>query len=220
MKYASYKATGEEKIPAIIVKGEMQTPVWIQQLWDTGEYQLYVRKNGCGHCCAAMALRMHGVDIDPHSEYALCRRLWGAPRDEGERRQGNFQSVVGIAKIINHFGVPASYHGVPDAESAIAHILDCLEDGKIVIFESHPTEDYPDNPFSKGEHWVMAVGFTEDGGILVANSSNRLFGDGVQIVDADTIRRALYLGACPDDSMTYGEWRDEFIYGVGYVVVG
>lgn len=219
MIFASYKYEDSEKIPATVSLGERTTPVWIQQRWDSGEYLIYVRKNGCGHCCAAMALNLFGVKIDPHGEYALCRSLWGAPRDEGERRQGNFQSVSGIVKILEHYGVPAECFGVPDRESAAEHIERALGEGRVVIFESHPSEDFPDNPFSTGEHWVMAVGYTEDGKILIANSSERAIATGIQLVDIETVKRALYLGAAPED-MTWGEWRDEFIHGVGYIIVG
>ena len=219
MVYASYRSQDNELIPAIVSLGEMQTPVWVQQRWETGEYAIYVRKNGCGHCCAAMALNMHGVNIDPHEEYELCVKLWGHPEIDGHEKQGNFQSVDGIAKIIRHHGVAAESFGVPDRECAIEHICRALRDGKLVIFESHPSEDFPDNPFSTGEHWVMAVGYTEDGEILVANTSLRATDKGYQLVDADTVKRALYLGASPAD-YTWGEWRDEFLGGVGYVVVG
>lgn len=219
MEYATYTLTGDPEIPATVSLGERKTPVWMQQLWQTGEYAEFVRKNGCGHCCAAMALNMHGIDIDPHGEYALCRELWGAPSRDGERSQGNFQSISGIVKILNYHGVAAECFGVPDSEAATAHIEAALGDGKLVIFESHPTEDFPENPFSTGEHWVMAVGYTPSGEILVANSSLRATDRGVQLVTRDTVRRALYLGSSPLD-MTWGEWRNEFKNGTGYVIVG
>lgn len=219
MKYARYRFTGEERIPAIVGIGEGETPVWTQQLWDEGEYAEFIVRNGCGHCCAAMALTLFGVPTDPHEEYMLCRELWGAPEIVGHEKQANFQSVSGIAKIIRHFGIKAEVFGIPSIEDAIRRITAALREGKPVIFESHPREDNPDNPFSKGEHWVMAVGYTEDGRILVANSSNKVPGDGVNLVDESTVADALYLGADPED-YTWGEWRDEFIHGVGYIIVG
>lgn len=221
MTYASYKVRDDEKIPVTVTLGEREMPVWIQQRWETGEYAIYVRKNGCGHCCCAMALRLYGIDIDPHEEYALCRKLWGEPRAEGADRQGNFQSVTGITEILNYHGIHAECFGVPDRESAIAHITAALREGKPVIFESHPREDFPDNPFSPGEHWVMAVGYTEDGKILVANSSERAATcpEGINLTDEETIAKALYLGATPKD-YTWGQWEDEFLHGTGYIIVG
>lgn len=219
MIYARYRFTGDEKIPAVVGIGGRETPVWTQQLWDEGEYAEFIVRNGCGHCCAAMALNLFGVRINPHEEYALCRELWGAPKIDGHNGQGNFQSVSGIAKIIGHFGIAAEVYGVSTREEAAARIESALREGRPVIFESHPREDNTDNPFSRGEHWVMAVGYTEDGKILVANSSNRVPGDGVNLVSIATVSDALYLGADPAD-YTWGEWRDEFLHGVGYIVVG
>jgi len=218
MNFVTYAFTNNPKIPAIIKIGNKSTPVWIQQLWDTGEYQLYVRKNGCGHCCCAMALNLYGFNINPHDEYTLCRELWGEPSRE-KRDQGNFQSITGIVKILHHYGVKAECFGVPDTYEAIEHIKRALDEGKQVIFESHPTEDFPENPFSQGEHWVMAMGYDNNGGIVVANTSDKATSIGVQIVDLETIRRALYLGSDPTD-MTWGEWKNDFKNGTGYIIVG
>jgi hypothetical protein len=167
---------------------------------------------------------MHGIAINPREEYALCRELWGAPKelrrpDGTKEGQGNFQSNAGIVKMLRRHGVPAEGFGVPSRDAAREHIDGALRRGRLIIFESHPTADFPDNPFSTGEHWVMAVGYTEDGRILVANSSNKVPGDGVNLVDEATVSEALYLGAEPED-YTWGEWRDEFIHGVGYIIVG
>ena len=64
MQYASYELIHTDLIPAIVRIGDAATPVWHQAKWSEGEYQEFVRKNGCGHCCAAMALCLHGIDID------------------------------------------------------------------------------------------------------------------------------------------------------------
>lgn len=220
MEYAKYYLTEDQYIPAVVEIGNRKTPIWMQQLWADGEYQEFVRKNGCGHCCAAMALNLYGISITPHDEYSLCRELWGAPSTNGEYRQGNFQSLYGITKIIRHHGVKAEAFGVSDLEVAGNHIESALREGKIVIFESHPTPEFPDNPFSTGEHWVMAVGYTFNGQILIANSSVKAVTTGIQLVDIGTIKRALPLGASPDEKMTWGEWRETFMSGIGYIIVG
>ena len=64
----------------------------------------------------------------------------------------------------------------------------------------------------------MAVGYTEDDKILIANSSEKRAPTCVQLVDIDTIARALLLGASPED-MTWGE-RGPRERCAGYVVVG
>lgn len=218
MSCVTYQLTGEELTPATVSVAGGSTPVWHQAKWIEGEYQEFVRKNGCGHCCAAMALNLHGVKITPHEEFTLCRKLWGEPDREREFPQGNYQTVCGIVKILRHHGVAAECFGVPTREQAAKHIETALKAGKQVIFWSHPNEDFPENPFSVGEHYVMAVGYTEDGQILVANSSQRKAPTGVQLVDVTTIARALYLGCDPGDT-TWGE-KGNHIHCAGYVVVG
>ena len=219
MEYASYEFIDkEEMIPAIVKVGGASSPVWHQALWSTGEYQEFVRKNGCGHCCAAMALNLHGVKIDPHEEFTLCRKLWGEPVREQEFPQGNYQTVTGIAKILRYHGVKAECCGVPDEESAALRISEALKNGKQVIFWSNPREDFPDNPFSAGEHYVRAVGYMEDGQILVANSSRLRAAKGVQFTDINTITRALYHGSEPADP-TWGE-KGNHRHCAGFVLVG
>ena len=218
MTFATYKMIDTDLIPCIVSLGEACTPVWSQGRWSAGEYQEFVRKNGCGHCCAAMALNLHGVKIDPHEEFILCRTLWGEPDREREFPQGNYQTVSGITKILRHHGVHAECFGVPTRESAATHIAAVLREGKQVIFWSNPNEDFPENPFSTGEHYVMAVGYTEEGRILVANSSAKRAPTGAQLVDITTIARALFLGSCPTDK-TWGE-KGDHIHCAGYVVVG
>ena len=218
MTYATYKIIGTELIPSKVFLGDASTPVWHQAKWSEGEYEEFVRKNGCGHCCAAMALNLHGVSITPHEEFTLCRKLWGEPNREQEFPQGNYQTVQGIAKILRHHGVPAECFGVPTREHAAAHIESVLREGKQVIFWSAPREDFPENPFSTGAHYVMAVGYTEKGEILIANSSQKKAPDGVQTVNVDIIAKALYLGAESTDK-TWGE-KGDHIHCAGYVVVG
>lgn len=64
----------------------------------------------------------------------------------------------------------------------------------------------------------MAVGYTEEGKILVANSSERWTATAVHEVEIETILKALFLGASPID-LTWGE-RKRYVNCSGYVVVG
>lgn len=220
MNYATYKLTGEYLTPAEVSINGFTTPVWHQQKWETGEYAIYVQKNGCGHCCTAMAARLHGVDIDPYREFELCRKLWGAPDENGTPSKINYISVCGITKILAHLGIKASFYGVPKGTAAKAarHIVESLEEGKMVIICSVPNEEYPDNPFSKGAHYVLAVGFTEDGKILIANSSVTPAPTGIQLVDEEMIMKAVYRDADPDTDGTWGELPNVY-RSAGYVVV-
>ena len=213
MTYASYRLTDDDYIPTYVMLDGREAPVWRQARWDTGEYREFIVKNGCGHCCAAMALSLHGVTLDPHGEFSLCRTLWGEPND----KEGNWQSASGIAKILGYHGVAAACFGVADRDHAAAHIDEALRAGKQVIFWSQPSPDFPENPFSKNAHYVMAVGYTEGGEILIANSSEKAASLGVQTVDIDTVRRALFEGADPIDA-TWG--LHDLPRSGGYVVVG
>lgn len=217
MNNAIYDLVSSDLTPCIVRIGGHSTPVWRQNRWTSGQYQEFIRKNGCGHCCTAMALRLHGIYMDPHEEFTLCRQLWGEPQKDREFPQDNLQSVSGITKILRHHGVTAEYFGVPDLDKAEKHFEESLRAGKQVIFWSHPTTDFPENPFSPHEHYVMAVGYTPEGKILVANSSGWA-ATAAQVVDMQTIMRALFLGADPID-MTWGE-RDHYVNCAGYVVVG
>jgi hypothetical protein len=65
----------------------------------------------------------------------------------------------------------------------------------------------------------MAVGYTKEGKILVANSSEKRAPEGVQLVDIATIAKALQLGADPVD-LTWGERCPVRSRYAGYVIVG
>lgn len=216
MQHAKYTLTGAELTPAVIRIGDHETPVWAQARWTEGEFAQYIRNNGCGHCCTAMAARLHGVDLDPHREYEYCRELWGAPTDE----QGHWLTTAGIAKVLHSLHIPAESFGVKQigAKKATEQILAALRSGKPVIFTSNP-DHYLDNPFSKGYHWVMAVEEKEDGSILIANSSEKAAPDGIQFVTPDVIEKALFREATAPQDMTWGE-PDRIHEGSGYIIVG
>lgn len=220
MNYATYKLTNDEYAPSIVTVGKYSTPVWRQNRWDTGEFAQFIRGNGCGHCCAAMAARLNGVDdIDPYKEFELCRQMWGAPKEH----QNNAMSIGGIKKVLNALNVAAECFGISEngAEEATEHIVNMLKDGKQVIIWSEPSVEYPypENPFSKGAHYVLAAGIAENGKILIANSSEKWTAEGVQLVDAETVTKALYHGSNPAEDTTWIEGARMPACG-GYVVVG
>ena len=214
--HAEYTLTGDVSIPAVLRIGAYETPVWNQQGWNSGEFSAFVNKNGCGHCCVAMAARLHGVCIDPHEEFVRCRALWGAPAGD----QGPWLSAAGVAKVLRSLQVPAEAFGVKEqgTKQAAEHILCALREGRQVIFTSNPERD-PENPFSKGYHWVMAVAVREDGAVLIANSSGKAAPDGMQIVLPQTVEKALFCEAMAPEDMTWGE-TERIHEGSGYIIVG
>ena len=206
----------ENLISAVVRVGERETPVWSQSRWEHDEYAKFIRNNGCGHCCAAMAANLQGIEIDPYEEYVRCLCLWGEPTGD----QGNWLSTAGIEKVLRSLGVPAQGFGVKHQgrKKATEHILSALQEGKQVIFGSDP-DHYPENPFSRGYHWVMAVCLQEDGTVLIANSSEKAAPAGIQSVRPDVIEKALFKEATSPKDMTWGE-QNRIHEGSGYIVVG
>ena len=215
MENISFIKTDDPLIPAVISAGVYQTPVWIQSEWTEGEFAQYIRRNGCGHCCTAMAARLRGVDMDPYQEYLLCRQLWGAPDEK--LQQDHFLTVSGIVKVLRHLGISAQCYGVNEQKQAMAHILSSLQEKKLVILISDPFRD-EDNIFSTGYHYVMAVGFAENGKIVIANSSEKISKGGVQLVTPEKIETALYQGGTADETMTWGI-VEQLHKGCTYVIV-
>ena len=215
MTNVTFKKKDDYLIPSEVLVGDAVTPVWLQQRWSEGEFTEYVIRNGCGHCCTAMVLNLKGIKINPHEEFELCRKLWGEPNtDEG---QDNFMSVAGIVKILAHFGIKAAYFGVSDRNEARDHIVESLNQGKFVIFTSMPSEEYPNNMFSTGAHYVLCVGYAEDGKILIANSSEKTTDLGVHLVDKEVIKESIYTPTNPQD-FTWGV-LPQVPQSAGYVVV-
>ncbi len=188
--------------PATVEKQGRTTPVWIQGRFEAGEFAPYLRNNGCGHCGVAMAANLCGVAIDPYAEYCECRALWGAPG----AGQGNWLSVAGARTMLAHLGVPAALIPIPSGGEAAAadRLFAALAEGKLALFVSEPRT--PDNPFSTGLHYVLAVGLCEDGRALVANSSLKGRTDplGIQFADRETVAAALTGAAAPLTDTTWG----------------
>ena len=223
MEFATFKNTGDKKIPAIVTIGNRSTPVWCQSEWTEGEYYKVINGSGCGHTCVAMALRLMGVeDIDPHKEYVHCRSIWGAPKKTGDERtnQYAFLSVSGVEKVINSYGVTAKAYGVEKngIQKAVSHMIEELKNGKVVVFDS--VANFPDNPFSSGAHYVLLCGITKEGKILVANSGvkGKLDYPGINLVGSEDLEKAMLDDTIVSD-MTWGQIipvKEKY----GYVVVG
>jgi hypothetical protein len=218
--YLSYTISDQNAlVVATVRRGINETPVWIQTRWEQGEYAKYVRNNGCGHCCAAMAARLCGVsDITPYTEYEHCRAIFGEPSPD--KLVGHFLSPCGIYLSLRALGVDATLYGYPEnSKSETADKIHCqLKNGKMIIFYSHP--ETPDNPFSSGSHYVLLLGLDEEGNILVANSSTKARSDtlGIQTATKKQIREAL-----SSDGMLYTDltWGHEKYYraSAGYIVI-
>lgn len=219
-----YEFVNNPLIPAVVKHMGNQTPVWMQQRWEDGKYAVYVRQNGCGHCCVAMACNLLGVSLNPHQSIEKCVEIWGEPAiGLSGNQQYYFLTPTGMVEELNALGVKANWFGYENqgVESALNHILTSLKNGKMIAFISSPSDNFKDNPFSKGDHWVLAVGFTNEGKVLIANSStNGIYdiGEGVQEVDGETIKRSFNPNGNPI-KRTWGEIENLHL-GIGYVVIG
>lgn len=217
----SFVLEKNEKTPVTVQKGAHKTPVWIQRAWEDGEFATYIRNNGCGHCCCAMALRLCGIpDVTPYDEYVHCRTLWGPP-DEA-KGQYHFLSVYGALRSLRSYGVTAEAYGVaPNGVcEAVDHIVESLARGCLVIFDSAPLRE--DNPFSPGSHYVLLVGLADSGEVVVANSSNRARTPtlGIQTVGREALEQALDPKGCNPKThdLTWGVLCP-YEEKIGYIVI-
>ena len=228
MDIATFRTTDDEFIPAYVSIRGKESPVWIQQRTPDDEFAVYVRQSGCGHTCVAMALRLLGFnDITPYKEYLYCRELFGAPKKPEESpnglRQYHFITPSGIKKVLKSFSVNAQDYPVPlgTRKECVNQIVDALKDGKLVLMISHPSKEFPENPFSKGDHWILLVGFNKEGKILVANSSLNGVTPILGIhegVEEEVLEKALWDGGESIDA-TWG--NIEILEKItGYVIVG
>lgn len=207
----TWRETDDEKIYAYVSLNGFETPVWKQKAFDEGQYAFYVRRNGCGHCCCAMAARLYGVETDPYREMETCVERWGEP----EKGRDWYQTARGITEILHSFGISSTALGVPTGEEELEEtrrlMESALSSGHPVIIWSHPYKK--DNPFSAGEHYVLAVGHDKDGNVVIANS-----GKGVQLCGMDTVMDVLYKGAAAENT-EWGIDDDDTIPQSGGIVI-
>lgn len=225
MYMVKYQVLDNELTPVEVNVNGFSTPVWIQQRIKDVQNFAPLNYSGCGHCSVSMVLNLRGQKVTPWEEYAKCLELFG---EQGVSHNGNkqypFLSVTGMVKVFNSFGLKSKCFGVKngDRKSATEQIIKELKNGKLVAMVSCPSEEFPNNPFSKGHHWVVLAGFDEKGNVVVLNSS--LGGDysesvlGINVVDAKTIEMALSKVANPTDK-TWGELENLDSDGCGFVVI-
>lgn len=93
-----------------------------------------------------------------------------------------------------------------------------LSKGKVVIIWSHPSDKLCDNPFSRGDHYILAADITQEGKIFIANSSSSAdIKNGIQFTDSETLEKIIF----EDTIITDHTWgRYDFTKGCAYVVVG
>ena len=173
---------------------------------QTGAYAKDISKNGCGACCTAFALILQGKKVTAADVIKRGISLWGKwPRS-------CLLSAQGIATIIKKYGHEAKYYAVTTKNKTdIKRMIHAaLMAGKQVICW---TDDngFKGDPFSSGEHYVMAVGYNARGKIVVANSGNR---GPVNLVTLNTLCKFLQEGSGKDK-----KWWQTVSASAGIVVV-
>lgn len=173
----------------------------------SGTYHKEISSNGCGACCTAFALILQGKKVAPAEIIKKGISLWGKwPR-------ACLISAQGIATIIKKYGYTATYRAVTTKNKASIKrdIHAALMAGKQVICW---TDDngHKGDPFSGGEHYVLAVGYNAKGKIVVANSGNK---GPVNLVTLDTLCKFLQEGSGKDK-----HWWQSVAASAGIVVVG
>ena len=213
-EYVTIRKNEDPLIPAYASLNGFETPVWLQSEWTEGPYAEYVRRNGCGHCCACMAARLYGVEIEPAMEFETCVELWGEP----DKSHDWFQTARGITEVLRAYGISSSAFGVPEDEEGLSmtrYLIECaLSSGHPVIFKSHPYD--VQNPFSPGEHYVLAAGYDETGHVIVLNSGTRTTKEGFHRTDLDTLMKYVYRGTAA--SLT-GWGTEENLPACGGIVI-
>ncbi len=141
-----------------------QMRVWNQHKL-VGKYKTMLDKHGCGVCCGAMAATLMGRSITPlqFAEKAVAQFGY----------KNTAISTAGIVTVMKKLKIPAVRYSVTKANlSRIRKKIDtALKAGKPVICWTYPYDGK--NLFAKGSHYVLAVGYTKEGKVLVANSGSR-----------------------------------------------
>lgn len=172
----------------------------INQHHVTGTYAAQIAKNGCGACCAAMALTLMGKKVTPANVIGKGVALWG------EWKKSCTLSGIGIQTIIKKYGYKAKYYKVSTLNRpAIKRTINkALKAGRPVIC-------WTGRGFSSGDHYVLAVGYNKLGRVVVANSGKR---GPVNIVTLDALCKTLKEGNGKDKG-----WYSTVRGSAGVVVV-
>lgn len=173
----------------------------------TGKYAKNISSNGCGACCTAFALTLKGKETTPAKIVDKGIALWGKwPR-------GCLLAAPGIATVIEGYGIPAKYYSVSSKNrDNIQKVIDkALKAGKQVVCWTNDN-GLKGDPFAKGQHYVLAVGYNAAGKIVVANSGGK---GPVNLVSLSILIKFLQNGTGENK-----RWWQSVSKAAGIVVVG
>lgn len=193
----------------VVKLGDKSTTVWDQHKC-TGDWSHELDKHGCGICCAAMANNLkNDKQTTPEKLMSL------AVKKLGERKSGETYAIStnGIVTILKDVGCSAHRLLVTNSsrDEIKKQIKDALKNAKPVICWTYPHAT--GDPFGDGHHYVLAVGLTKDGKVVVANNGSR---GPTHVVDVDELCKYLYRYCNGKD---HG-WLHSAAGSAGVVVVG
>lgn len=185
-----------------------ETTVWKQSAL-TGTYASQLKAHGCGHCCVAMAACLRGKATTPAAVLKMAVNLWGKP-GSGESYA---LSARGAATLLKKLGVTAAAYTVTAANltSMKTTIKQALKTGKQVICFTHKYD--ANDPFASGDHYVLAVGYSKDDKIVVANSGGL---GRIQKVSLTKLMAYIYHSGTGKDAT----WLKTSAGSAGIVIVG
>ena len=172
-----------------------------------GTYAKELSAHGCGACCAALALTLMGKKAAPADILRKGVALWG------KWTKYPLISANGLATIVGKYGCTAKVAFVTrNNRTTIRKLIDAaLRAGNPVICWTDDNGHRID-PFSSGDHYVLAVGYNKLGRVVVANSDNR---GPVNIVTLDTLCKYLRAGTGADRG-----WYKSTAGSAGIVIIG
>lgn len=188
----------------VVTLNGKRVQVWNQHK-QTGKYKTLLSKHGCGMCCGAMAATLMGRSTTPALFTEMAVALFGA--------RSAAISTAGIVKVLKKIKVSAKRYNVTrtNGDNIKSKIKAALKAGKPVICWTAPNDNK--DPFSGGHHYVLAVGYTKEGKVLVANSGGR---GPIQLTSLDTLCQYLYHACTGKDT----GWCRSAAGSAGIVIVG
>lgn len=184
------------------------TLVLNQSTRPAGQWQKEIKSHGCGACCARIGLNLAGKSLKPEDVMDKAKQLFG--KELTGESYG--LSAQGIATICIDYGVRAE--ALPVTKATLPERkrdLDAaLRDGRTVCCWVNGA------PFSSNHHWVIAVGYTAEGKIVIGNSGGK---NRIQYTTLNELTSRLHT-TTPKNALKAEAWLTGADSSAGMVIIG